>query len=298
MLLATALLLSRALAQTQETTPDGALLTPLVTVPNDPVATDPVATDPSDPIPSEPVGQTIPPITIPAASPSVDPTATDSEPLEFPRSAAPRSRVIQPAVTPATNSPAANSVSITEAAREARAHVPTTAPASPKVVPAVSKPVPAAKPAKLVAKPALKAAAKPARKPAAKPRKPVVASKTYGKTIVVRSTAYNSLPGQTDASPFKTATGARTRFGIVALSRDLLRSIPYGSRIVLEDMGTWANGSGRGRYNAMLSRMVFVVEDTMHPRKTGTVDVWFPARRQAIQWGARRLRVRIVQVGR
>jgi 3D (Asp-Asp-Asp) domain-containing protein len=116
--------------------------------------------------------------------------------------------------------------------------------------------------------------------------------------MVVRSTAYNSLPGQTDASPFKTATGARTRFGIVALSRDLLRSIPYGSRIVLEDMGSWSNGSGRGKYNAMLSRMIFVVEDTMHPRKKGTVDVWFPARRQAIQWGARKLRIRIVQLGR
>jgi 3D (Asp-Asp-Asp) domain-containing protein len=114
----------------------------------------------------------------------------------------------------------------------------------------------------------------------------------------VRSTAYNSMPGQTDASPFKTATGARTRFGIVALSRDLLRSIPYGSKVVLEDMGSWSNGSGRGKYNAMLSKMIFVVEDTMHPRKKGTVDVWFPARRQAIQWGARKLRIRIVQLGR
>jgi 3D (Asp-Asp-Asp) domain-containing protein len=106
------------------------------------------------------------------------------------------------------------------------------------------------------------------------------------------------MPGQTDASPFKTATGARTRFGIVALSRDLLRSIPYGSKVVLEDMGSWSNGSGRGKYNAMLSKMIFVVEDTMHPRKRSTVDVWFPARRQAIQWGARRLRIRVVQLGR
>jgi 3D (Asp-Asp-Asp) domain-containing protein len=156
------------------------------------------------------------------------------------------------------------------------------------------KQVPAIKP---VVKPTV--TIKPAAKPTAKPIKPAVARpKTTGRSLVVRSTAYNSMPGQTDASPFKTATGARTRFGIVALSRDLLRSIPYGSKVVLEDMGSWSNGSGRGKYNVMLSKMIFVVEDTMHPRKRSTVDVWFPARRQAIQWGARRLRIRVVQLGR
>ncbi len=166
---------------------------------------------------------------------------------------------------------------------------------TPAVTPPASKQAPALKPA---TKPTVtvKPAAKPATKPTAKPA--LARPKASGRSLVVRSTAYNSMPGQTDASPFKTATGARTRFGIVALSRDLLRSIPYGSRIVLEDMGSWSNGSGRGKYNAMLSKMIFVVEDTMHPRKTGTVDVWFPARRQAIQWGARKLRIRIVQLGR
>jgi 3D (Asp-Asp-Asp) domain-containing protein len=114
----------------------------------------------------------------------------------------------------------------------------------------------------------------------------------------VRSTAYNSTFGQTDSSPFQTSTGARTRFGIVALSRDLLRRIPYGSRVLLEDMGSWAQGRGRGKYNAILSRVLFVVEDTMHARKTATVDVWFPAHHQAVQWGVRRMRIRVVQVGR
>ena len=167
-----------------------------------------------------------------------------------------------------------------------------------KSAPAVTSTAPKAPALKPAAKPTVtvKPAAKPVAKPAAKSA--VARPKVTGRSLVVRSTAYNSLPGQTDASPFKTATGARTRFGIVALSRDLLRSIPYGSRIVLEDMGSWSNGSGRGKYNAMLSKMIFVVEDTMHPRKKGTVDVWFPARRQAIQWGARKLRIRIVQLGR
>jgi 3D (Asp-Asp-Asp) domain-containing protein len=147
--------------------------------------------------------------------------------------------------------------------------------------------------------------------PQVAPKKPVAAAKPlqlktpkksvraiWSKNLIVRSTAYNSTPGQTDSSPYQTATGARTRFGIVALSRDLLRRIPYGSRVLLEDMGSWAQGRGRGRYNAILSRVVFVVEDTMHPRKTATMDVWFPAHHQAVQWGVRRLRLSIVQVGR
>ncbi len=117
------------------------------------------------------------------------------------------------------------------------------------------------------------------------------------RTLNVRSTGYNSLSSQTDRTPHLTATGARTRFGIIAVSRDLLRTIPYGSRVRLEDMGSWSGG-GRGKYNQMLSDMVFVVEDTMHPRKSGTIDVWFPARRQAIQWGVRRLRVTVLQLGR
>ena len=117
-------------------------------------------------------------------------------------------------------------------------------------------------------------------------------------SLTVRSTAYNSIPNQTDSSPFHTATGARTRYGIIALSRDLLRRIPYGSRVRLQDIGAWSSGRGSGKYNAMLKDTIFVVEDTMHPRKNGTVDVWLPARRQAMQWGVRRLNLQVVQVGR
>jgi 3D (Asp-Asp-Asp) domain-containing protein len=117
-------------------------------------------------------------------------------------------------------------------------------------------------------------------------------------SLSVRSTAYNSIPNQTDSSPFHTATGARTRYGIIALSRDLLRRFPYGSKVTLEDVGSWRSGRGYGKYNVMLKNTVFVVEDTMHPRKRGTVDVWLPARRQAMQWGVRRLNMQIVQLGR
>jgi 3D (Asp-Asp-Asp) domain-containing protein len=116
--------------------------------------------------------------------------------------------------------------------------------------------------------------------------------------LSVRSTAYNSIPNQTDSSPFQTSTGARTRYGIIALSRDLLKRIPYGSRVRLQDNGSWGSGRGRGKYNAMLKDTVFVVEDTMHPRKNDTVDVWLPAHDQAMQWGVRRLNMQILQMGR
>jgi 3D (Asp-Asp-Asp) domain-containing protein len=116
--------------------------------------------------------------------------------------------------------------------------------------------------------------------------------------ITAKSTAYNSLAAQTDSTPFVTATGARTRFGVVALSRDLLRRIPYGSIVRIEDLGNWANGRGRGAYNRMLSGVNFIVEDTMNARKRNTVDVWMPTRRAAIQWGARQIRVTVIRLGR
>lgn len=113
------------------------------------------------------------------------------------------------------------------------------------------------------------------------------AARATGRTAIVRSTAYNSLVGQTDSTPFITATGTRTRFGVIALSRDLLRSFPYGTRVRIEDLS--------GQYNAMLRNQVFIVEDTMHPRKTNQIDIWMSTRSQALQWGARSVRITAVR---
>jgi 3D (Asp-Asp-Asp) domain-containing protein len=178
---------------------------------------------------------------------------------------------------------------------------PINAPLAPRVsLPAAPKPAPKPVAAKPTPKPAPKPiAAKPAQKPAPRPT-PVarVSSSRSLMVITAKSTAYNSIPNQTDSTPFVTATGSRTRFGIVALSRDLLRRIPYGSIVRIEDLGNWANGRGRGTYNRMLSGVNFVVEDTMNIRKRNTVDVWMPTRRGAIQWGARQIRVTVIRLGR
>lgn len=115
----------------------------------------------------------------------------------------------------------------------------------------------------------------------------VAASPIRGKTAIARATAYNSLPNQTDSTPYITATGTRTRPGVVALSRDLLRMFPYGSKIMIEDLS--------GRYNAALRGRVFIVEDTMAARKTNSLDIWMSSRSEAMRFGARQIRITAVR---
>lgn len=114
------------------------------------------------------------------------------------------------------------------------------------------------------------------------------------RSITVLATAYNSLPNQTDSTPHVTATGTRTRFGIIAISRDLLKNIPYGSRVKLQDLGDYATGRGYGRYNDLLRDQVFIVEDTMHRRKTGQIDVWMSSRSASLNWGRRRVNITVL----
>ena len=107
------------------------------------------------------------------------------------------------------------------------------------------------------------------------------ASRGTGRSLVIKATAYNSLSSQTDSTPHITATGTRTRPGVVALSRDLLRVFPYGTRVTIQDLS--------GRYN--FAGRVFIVEDTMHARKTNQVDIWMPTYREAINFGSRTVRI-------
>lgn len=119
-------------------------------------------------------------------------------------------------------------------------------------------------------------------------------------TATVRATGYNSHASQTDSTPFITSTGARTRFGIVAVSRDLLGTeLPYGSLVRLRDLGSYYTGKGAGAFQALLDQQgLFIVEDTMHARKTQQLDVWFPDYSTAINWGVRRIEVELVRYGR
>ena len=289
---------------------DGTLLSPNLPLPSPlnllPIGLKPQATPApisAQPAPA-PVATPVPPVAI--AKPIVAPSTPNpaSSPITAPRP------VTTPTAEP-TNKPIEAPVGLVMPI-VVGTNIPkpiTSTPTPPRVIVSVA-PKPAAQP--ITAKPTPKPAAKPvtakpvAVKPAPKPAaakptpKPVVrASSTRALMVITaKSTAYNSLAAQTDSTPFVTATGARTRFGVVALSRDLLRRIPYGSIVRIEDLGSWANGRGRGTYNRMLSGVNFIVEDTMNARKRNTIDVWMPTRRAAIQWGARQIRVTVIRLGR
>lgn len=116
---------------------------------------------------------------------------------------------------------------------------------------------------------------------------------------VLRATGYNSLESQTDSTPFITATGTRTRFGVVAVSRDLLGAdLPYGSLVRIRDLGAYHTGNGVGAFQSMLdSQQLFVVEDTMHARKNQQIDVWFERYDTAVNWGVRKVEVEVVRYG-
>lgn len=118
--------------------------------------------------------------------------------------------------------------------------------------------------------------------------------------FTLRATGYNSLASQTDSTPHITATGARTAFGIVAVSRDLLgRDLPYGSLVRIRDLGNYYNGRGAGQYQTLLdSQGLFIVEDTMHQRKTQQIDVWFGDYASAVNWGVRQVEVEVIRYGR
>jgi len=118
-------------------------------------------------------------------------------------------------------------------------------------------------------------------------------------TFTVRATGYNSLASQTDATPHVTATGTRTRFGVLAVSRDLLGDdLPYGSLVRIRDLGGYYDGRGAGRFQSVLdAHGLFVVEDTMHARKSNQVDVWFGDYASAVNWGVRQAEVEVVRYG-
>lgn len=113
--------------------------------------------------------------------------------------------------------------------------------------------------------------------------------------MFLSSTAYNSLESQTDSTPFITATGETTRPGLVALSRNLLESIPYGSVVEIIDIRPReGNPNGCGATMHTIRRLEtlpglepgqFRVEDTMHPRKENQLDMWLEHLEDAKRWG-------------
>jgi 3D (Asp-Asp-Asp) domain-containing protein len=92
-----------------------------------------------------------------------------------------------------------------------------------------------------------------------------------GEFIEVTATAYSSSEGQTDASPFTTASGSRVRYGVVAAN-----FLPLHTKIRIENE-------------------VFTVEDRMNSRYNNVpiIDIWMPSQDAALAFGTRTILIQI-----
>lgn len=89
----------------------------------------------------------------------------------------------------------------------------------------------------------------------------------------VIATAYNSLPNQTDDSPWITASGTRCRTGVIASNH-----LPLGTKVMIEGFGD----------------KVFTVEDRMNKRYYKRIDIWFRDLRQARRFGVKKVKYYIL----
>ncbi len=109
--------------------------------------------------------------------------------------------------------------------------------------------------------------------PAANEKPPIVI-----RTIRMAATAYNSLPGQTDGSPFVTASGSCVHDGIVASN-----AFPIGTKIRLPEL---------------FGDKVFTVEDRMNERYTNHVDIWMTSPEDARAFGLKHdVKLEVIQEG-
>lgn len=93
--------------------------------------------------------------------------------------------------------------------------------------------------------------------------------------LVVSITAYSSTPDQTDDSPFITANGTYVYDGLVAAN-----FLPFHAKIQIPDY---------------FGDKIFTVEDRMNRRFQNRVDVWFPDRQSALEFGHRVLKIKILE---
>lgn len=89
--------------------------------------------------------------------------------------------------------------------------------------------------------------------------------------MVATVTAYTSSVDETDSTPFETASGARTRDGIVACPA----RYEFGTRVLIEGVE-------------------YVCEDRMHARFGDRFDVWMNTKSEAFSFGKKVVEVTIL----
>ena len=91
---------------------------------------------------------------------------------------------------------------------------------------------------------------------------------------LVVATAYSSTPDQTDDSPFITALGTTVRDGIIAAN-----FLSLGTKVKIP---------------SQFGDKIFVVEDRMNQRYSNRVDIWYPDRESAKQFGIRIVKIQVL----
>jgi len=94
------------------------------------------------------------------------------------------------------------------------------------------------------------------------------------RVVTATVTAYSSDVQQTDSTPFITAAGTDVHTGVVAANW-----LPIGTKI---------------RIPKIFGEQEFIVEDRMHNRHDDKIDVWFPTRAEAVQFGVRKTQIEIL----
>ena len=94
--------------------------------------------------------------------------------------------------------------------------------------------------------------------------------------FLVYVTAYSSSVDETDSTPHETASGTKTRDGVIASN--------------IFSLGT------RLKIPQVFGDKVFVVEDRMNGRFTNRIDVWMPSKWQALNFGKKQAAVEIVEL--
>ena len=100
-------------------------------------------------------------------------------------------------------------------------------------------------------------------------------------TMTVVASAYSPRPEETDSTPFITASGTRTRDGIIAAN-----FLPFGTKV---------------RFPDAFGDKVFTVEDRMNRRYTNAyphrIDMAFEKTKDAIRFGRQAITLEIVEIG-
>lgn len=96
---------------------------------------------------------------------------------------------------------------------------------------------------------------------------------------VLTVTAYSPRRGETDSTPFRTASNRKVRRGIVAVSRDLFdNGWVFGKKVYIKNYG------------------IYTIDDLMASFKRNQVDIFMFETRKALHFGKKKLEVYLLDV--